>query len=416
MKNMFKNEDGYFLLVVTIIGIILAIIFGAILPQLHTGQQVRATTNLNELRAYEAAKKGLIAVMMGVEDADNFQELIGYGYSITGVTTGTPGNGKFTISGDEGYAALFPIGEKFEIYGATLNNGTYTVNNVSYVGGANKDTEITVDEAVTDATVDGAIRRNKGLLWSINQLCGATAGSTNYDEYRDEDGNVQFISGCQGIDVSIPELSNEKGVLQIVILVSWNGNQPSAIDGDTDPRKDGLYFYNDGVLGPNGSPFLSEGNDTGITWGNFDYTAGTGVRYFDYEGNGFGSYATKADFKYDYNNIQANTWFFSVGNNGTWRGNYNIPPLTELWNIQKDFSSDGDAAFQGKDNNGDGSINNSDKVQVFIIVRSRGITAAPGTGYGADKTDLRLVNEANSHLPNPMPQVLEAGFSVPAEQ
>lgn len=90
---------------------------------------------------------------------------------------------------------------------------------------------------------------------------------------------------------------------------------------------------------------------------------------------------------------------------------------TELWNIQKDFS-EGDAAFQGKDNDGDGNIDSNDNVEVFIIARARGITVAPGSTYtsGPDKTDLRLVHEANSHLPNPMPQVLEAGFSVPDEQ
>lgn len=232
MKNVFKNEGGYFLMVVTIIGIILAIIFGAILPQLHTGQQVRAMTNLNELRAYEAAKKGLIAVMLGVEDADNFQELIGYGYPVTAANAGAK---TFTIAGED-YAALFPVGETFDVFNSTGNDGTYTVSDISYGSG---NTVITVSENVTDGA-DGDIQRHKGIQWAISQLCGATTTSTNHDEYTDEDGNVQFISGCQGIDFT----GNEDGKLQIVILVSRNGsiNLPHTNDGNTDPKDDGLFF------------------------------------------------------------------------------------------------------------------------------------------------------------------------------
>jgi len=403
-----RNQDGYFLMVVTIIGIILAIIFGAILPQLHTGQQVRAMTNLNEIRAYEAAKKGLSAVMLGVEDVDNFQELIGY--AITGADSGSD---KFTISGN--YAYLFSQDETFKVYYSPGNDTddieVYKVLNASDVG---NNTEITVNTVtgkdVQISAAGGVICRNRGILWAITQLCGATTTSTRHDEYTDVDGNVLFVSGCQGIDLS----GNDDGKLQIIVMVSRNGIVNEAPNGDR--NDDGWYFYNDGKDAEgnpisNGNPWLSVDNWGATPIGNFRYDGLSPLYYYDIDmketidGN---NYKTNTDFKYQRTGGQ---WYFSIGNNGTWRGQYSG---TELWNIMKDFS-EGDAAFQGKDNDGDG---NTDNVEAFIIARSTGITVAPGLTYtsGPDKKDVRLVHEANSHLPNPMPQVLESGFYVAVEQ
>ena len=392
--TLLRSEEGYLLIVVTMIGLILAILFGYILPDLHYGQMTRAINNLNEQRAYEAARKGINAVRLGIRDVHNFQELIGY--AITGVNQGSK---KFTISGN--YASLFASGDSLQVYYSTGNDGTYTVSSASNVITPSYETEIVVTEAVPNATDDGVICRSRGILWAIDQLCGATTTSTNHAEYKDEEGNVQFISGCQGINVD----TNEKGMLHISIIVS-RGGVINYTDGDPDPKNDCLYFYNNGALGTtNGSPILSEDNDTsgGITWTDYDYPIST-VRYGDFDLDGSANYDETADFKYLYSGGQ---WSFSIGNNGAWRGDIGG---TELWNLQKTFSSgDGDAPFQGKDNDGDGDIDDNDKIEVFIIVRSTGITVAPGDPY-PPYNSLRLVNEANSHLPNPMRQVLEVGF------
>ena len=69
LKNLIKSrsrscmaqEEGYILVVVTVMGLILAIILGYVMPQLHTSQMTRAQTDLNEYRAYEAARKGINA-------------------------------------------------------------------------------------------------------------------------------------------------------------------------------------------------------------------------------------------------------------------------------------------------------------------------------------------------------------------
>ena len=57
-------------------GVLLAILLGYILPQLHTGQMVSATTNLNEYRAEEAARKGINAVNLGLQDLSNFRNCL----------------------------------------------------------------------------------------------------------------------------------------------------------------------------------------------------------------------------------------------------------------------------------------------------------------------------------------------------
>lgn len=402
MMTILKNEKGYFLIVITVIGVILAIIFGYILPQLHTGQQVRGMNNLNEFRAHEAAMKGIGAVKLGVEDVDNFQELIGYTISNANVTAKT-----FTISGK--YASLFSAGSYFQVYYSSNNDGQYEVAGASQ--GASE-TTITVNpsyRAISDNTADGLVCRSRGILWAVKQLCGATTTATNHDEYTDEDGNVQFVSGCQGIDLT----GNDDGKLQIVVMVSRNGTVNETSNGNR--LDDGWYFYNDGKDSEGNpistaNPWLSVDNWLGARpIGNFRYSGLAPLYYYDLDRkeliNG-SNYKTNTDFKYQRTGGQ---WYFSIGSNGTWRGQYSG---TELWNVKKGLSY-GEAAFLGKDNDADGSI---DSVEVFIVVRSTGITVAPGTGYGSDKRDVRLVSEANSRLPNPMPQVLESGFYVATEE
>ena len=144
--SLLRSEEGYLLIVVTMIGLILAIIFGYILPDLHYGQMTRAMNNLNELRAYEAARKGINAVRLGMKDVDNFQDLIGY--AITGVNQGS---GQFTIAGN--YSLRFSSGSQFNIYGSTGNDGPYDIVSVSDTD----PTVITTSQAIPDNTVNGVI-------------------------------------------------------------------------------------------------------------------------------------------------------------------------------------------------------------------------------------------------------------------
>jgi len=310
--TLLRSEEGYLLIVVTMIGLILAIIFGYILPDLHTGQQTRAMNNLNELRAYEAARKGINAVRLGMKDVDNFPDLIG-----------------------------------------DSSNG-------------------------------------KGILWAISQLSGTTS-SPKYDEYMDESGStIQFVSGCLGIDgVTTTEFPNEKGELHVAVVVFKDYKS-----GTTDFIE--IYHSVDGGAWTTVA--------TGITSGT------TYFFNFDVPENNSSDAGGGFDFKYQRDSISGNM-SFSIGDNGTYRA-------SGMWDFDGNMiDKTGNQSFLNPDNDGDGipysNDDNDYDVEVFVIVRSTGITVAPGTGYAGNKTDLQLIsNVPNSHLPNPMRQVLEAGFLI----
>lgn len=71
--------------------------------------------------------------------------------SIVGVDTGT---NTFSISGDE--TSRIPSGDNVIVRNSTGNDGIYTVSSSSY-DGVNDETDITVNENVSDATADGVI-------------------------------------------------------------------------------------------------------------------------------------------------------------------------------------------------------------------------------------------------------------------
>lgn len=354
VKKIYKashinNEAGYILIIVTLIGLVLAFIFGTILPQLHRGQYIRAINNLNEQRAYEAAMKGINAVKLGLTNLTTFQDLI------------------------------------------------------------------------ADKT------NSKGIAQAIFNLCGVDSDTgtwTNHDIYRNDDGDIQFISGCQGINVSTLSLPNEYGMLQIAIIVSSGGNLDWSF---YDSREKSTDTVDD--------PWLTQTNPSGIIWNNYDdFDGSASVRFcdFDYEGQISATYPVSpsipigpADFKYLYtfsgSYTVSSTWNFTIGNNGTWRGKTGI---TDLWNLVLKIPDTTTTPkvrrpFYGKNNDGDvdidpgdGSLDSDDVMDVFIIIRSTGITVAPTEDYdiNTNTTAFNLVNEANSHLPNPIRQVLEAGF------
>jgi len=404
--SLLRSEEGYLLIVVTMIGLILAIIFGYVLPDLHTAQMTRAMNNLNEIRAYEAARKGINAVRLGMKDVDNFQDLIGYPVIevITDKRIETPvvieytptipaASGPYTGTSTLTYS--FTVNTSGFIDNSTAkidwtdgtNNGTITLNGDAQVVGAYG---LQVDFGEDGETL------NDGDHFTVTCF----TNPSNRAEFKDDDGNVQFVSDCSRIDLE----GNEDGKLDIVIFVYRNGEMNDS--SNDDPKDDGWYFFNSGVTGPNGFPWLSPDNFSGTT-NTFEYLDGS-IRYYDFENNvplDGSNYTTNADVKYQRNGVTW-TWYLSIGNNGAWRGQYSG---TELWNYKKEYSS-GTNPFQGVDNDGDGDVDDNDKVEVFIIVRSTGITVAPDTDYDTDKTKVRLVNEANTHLPNPMRQVLEAGI------
>lgn len=394
---LLRDQGGYLLVVVTIIGLILGILFGVILPRLHRGQQTRAINNLSEYRAYEAARKGIHAVQLGLKDLSNFQDLTGY--AISGAT---PDN-TFVINGN--YASLFPCGASLQVYYSPGNDGEYTVTGATdFQSGAT--TEITVEQVFTDNSAEGLLCRNRGVFWAINRLCGASASSTRHDEYRNEDGNVQFVSGCKGIDLD----GHEDGKIDVFVIVSRNGIIHNTSDGD--PGNDGWFFHN---------------TNRGMSWVSVDrwpwetpdvdffrYSEGD-VHYYDFdmlETLDGSNVKTNADLKCQ--RTAEGRWSLSIGNDGSFRGK-DPAGTTELWTLERDFAL-GRTPFQGQDNDGDGVVDIDDRVEVFVIVRSCGITAAPGDTYVTDKTDLKLVSQANPHLPDPMRQVLEAGFFLEYDQ
>ncbi len=72
-------------------------------------------------------------------------------YAITDVDTGTE---QFVIDGDQ--TERFQDGDEFSVVGSTGNDGAYTVASTSY-SEVGDETTITVNEDITDATVDGTI-------------------------------------------------------------------------------------------------------------------------------------------------------------------------------------------------------------------------------------------------------------------
>lgn len=88
--------------------------------------------------------------------------------AITGVNTGSK---VFTVAGDKLH--LFLSAGTFTIAGSTGNDGTYTIASDSVLNGS--DTDITVNEAIPNATADGNIEQVTGievLDWKRADLSG----------------------------------------------------------------------------------------------------------------------------------------------------------------------------------------------------------------------------------------------------
>jgi len=394
--DLLAKEDGYLLITVALIGVILAMLFTVILPQMHTAQLTRAMNNLNEYRAQEAARKGVNAVRLGLEELNNFQDVIGY------VVSGATPDHTFALNGN--YAALFQSGASIQLYYSAAGNGVYTVSGATYFP-SGVSTEITVKEAFSSGVSGGVICRSRGILWAIDQLCG-TPEAPKHDEYRDQTGNTRFVSNCLGISLG----GNEAGKLDVLVTRSRNGVMSNPTDGD--PKNDCWYFYKSGLIGPDGRPWLSWDNwPTTPTKDYFEFNDASG-HYNDFdmkETLSAGNVAANADLRAV---VTDGKTYLVIGHDGSWNREYGG---NQIWNHVLDFRSGG-SPFQGVDNDGDGDVDNDDKVEVFVIVRSKGITAAPGPNYSTDKRSLVLIADApGSHLPNPMPQMLEAAFYLSGE-
>ncbi|GAF70549.1 unnamed protein product, partial [marine sediment metagenome] len=167
--------------------------------------------------------------------------------------------------------------------------------------------------------------------------------------------------------------------------------------------------------------WISHDHATFTDWDKFAYRDSDDVWYCDFDldiSTGGSDADVKADFAFKYN---ANTWFVTIGNNGSFRDK---DGTTQLWDFEEDSAviadcypeQDNDYDNSGTPHNpgiGDCPDDPDDCIEVFIIVRSTGITVAPGSDYPGDPSSLdylSLVNDANPHLPNPMRQVIESGF------
>jgi len=391
-----RSEEGYLIILVSMVGVIFAYLLGSVLLQLHAGQFKKAVNNLNEYRAYEAARKGVDTVQLGLKELDNLQDLTGYALSSvtpSGVTTPPI----FTVQGD--YTSLFPSGVSLQVYFSTGKDGTYTVSGVTAVSSGTTKTEITVKETCSNGQADGLICRMRGVFWAIDQVTGITT-PPKYDEYTDAEGRIQFVSGC-----SMPLPGNEGGAFTILVLVSRNGVIHEEADGR--PGNDGWYLFDSrsGITGWLSADRWAISGTTPLS--HFRYVSGTSVHYYDFDMKApldGTNYTSNADLKVQRSGGRS---YLSIGQNGSWRGRAGA---NEMWDLGKAFSSGG-TPFQAKDNDGDGDVDPEDVVEAFVAVRAIGATAAAGPTYEADKRSLSLVAEVEgSHLPSPLRQILEAGF------
>ncbi len=182
----------------------------------------------------------------------------GTGYAVTGVSTGSK---TFTVATD--HTAIFPAGQKFQVWGSTGNNGTYTV--VSAVFGTS--TVITVSETVPNATVDGTLGFGWNQQEAYNDCAGPISGLASVAGVL-----VVFTrGGCQRVVGSIPPgtvgenmeiqpISSRVGCIDARSIVSVN---------------DTVYFaHESGIYSTSGSgitPLTTKADGTGIgtLWRSF---------------------------------------------------------------------------------------------------------------------------------------------------
>ncbi|HKJ88874.1 MAG TPA: hypothetical protein VKA48_10240, partial [Gammaproteobacteria bacterium] len=107
-------------------------------------------------------------------DASALASIYWRNLDITGVDTGID---TITVDGDE--SASFGSGDTVAIVGSTSNDGAYTVASASY-DGSNDETNIQLNEAIYDATVDGKFRTRVHLTG----LPTAPNGAYNMNKVR----------------------------------------------------------------------------------------------------------------------------------------------------------------------------------------------------------------------------------------
>ncbi len=350
LPALLKNEKGFMMFLAVVLCLVTATMFAIILPQLHMGQQIAAITNLNEYRAYSAAKKGVDTVKLGV---------------------------KYTTGAGDSFQNL-------------------------------------IDTSTSDVI-------DYGIIDAIYDVLGdptSPSDSAKHNEYWGQDPAETiplFVSNCLHINESIAGvLEHEKGKLDIAILVKRGDSNDDIVDrgdgpGDpdpfNDPKNDEIYFWD-------GTEWISYDHPTFTDWDKFAYRDSNNVWYCDFDldiSPGGGDADVKADFAFKY---IGEKWSVTIGNNGSFRDK---DGTTQLWDFELTIS-DANEPYQGMNNDGISSADcpGDDCIEVFIIVRSTGITVTPEDTYDSagsqNLVDLQLVNNANSHLPNPMRQVIEAGF------
>ncbi len=254
-------------------------------------------------------------------------------------------------------------------------------------------------------------------LRQLKKIFGTSASPihTEYTYWDEDSGSAvpHFISSCLNIDEVEAGLLHEKGELNIAILVRRGVGKkifhpPQGFSPADDGKDDEIYFWD-------GSQWVSYDKDPNNVWDKFAYYDNPNkIFYCDFDldlTGGISDAEEKADFAFE---CDVSDWSVTIGNNGSFR----------LWGFEKNSNDIGEC-YPGQDNNfdnsgiphgvgvGDCPDDSVDCIEVFIIVRSTGISVAPGPDYPgvpSSQDYLWLVNKANSHLPNPMRQVVEAGF------
>lgn len=123
-------------------------------------------------------------------------------YPITGVDTGTE---QFVIDGDQ--TARILVDDVLTVIGSTGNDGVYTVASTSYAAGPDE-TTITVNEDITDATVDG-----KALH---DEIADETPITLSHDDADDRDAAVpDQVAGAH-----VQRLANEVRAVEKTVNIA----------------------------------------------------------------------------------------------------------------------------------------------------------------------------------------------------
>ena len=148
-------------------------------------------------------------------------------HTITAVTTGGAGAGAFGVDGD--ITDRLVVGKTLVVSGSTANDGTYTIRSGSAY--AANVTTINVDEAVSDATVDGTATLQDIVIYADVRYCELDVENESFDFRRlnlNIDGNRDEITSILGTASALNNEQRDAGIVRLRFRykASRNGTQP----------------------------------------------------------------------------------------------------------------------------------------------------------------------------------------------